>query len=355
MKGLRLLLILLVTTAAVAQTRDPAALLRQAASLEAAKKWDAAAEAYSTAGDALIAAGRTGEAAAALKKAGQMSEQAADAILKGLAAPAQQARAPAAPAPAAQANAAPLNAAPQKEFESTRQCVTGITVRITPGPGAPNGGTGKVVPGAADDLMCSVAVDGGTSQRLVYWRLSSTDPGAKVVEHVKLAPGTEFKNASECTPGRAVTVGENLPYDDGGPGVVVKAVDDLSCLVTMTRTGKQNPVIYWRMAPQGAVAHYPDRIPPGNYGCGTFAGVVSLRDNIAGRVEARPLFDVHVTGPNSYTGSDGVRGTFVYDRTRGEVRFNGGTHNGRVASFLDNGGLGKFVFKSETGEIDCGL
>ena len=55
------------------------------------------------------------------------------------------------------------------------------------------------------------------------------------------------------------------------------------------------------------MAHYPD--PAGNYGCGTFAGIVSLHSNTADRPEPRPLFDVHVTRPNTYTGSDGSRGT----------------------------------------------
>jgi hypothetical protein len=340
------LLLLLCTNLALTQTRDPAALLRQAATLETAKRWDNAADAYSAAGEALMAAGRTSEAAAALKKAAQMSEQAADAILNGPGAAAPQAR------PAVAQATIPAG----QEFQSARQCVPGTSVRIASGPGLPNGGTGTIAAAAAaDDLLCTVAVGDGGNQRIIYWRLAGADPNAKPIAHVTIPPGAELKSSSECTPGRAVTVGENLPYDDGGPAVVVRAIDNLTCVVTMTKTGKQNNVIYWRMAPQGAVAHYPDRVPAGNYGCGTFAGIVSLHSTTAGRPEPRPLFDVHVTGPNTYTGSDGSRGTFTYDKAKGEVRFSGGSHNGRTASFLDNGGLGKFVFKGENGEIDCGL
>jgi hypothetical protein len=364
-------LLLLCANLALTQTRDPAALLRQAATLEAAKKWDNAADAYSAAGDALMAAGRAGEAAAALKKAAQMSEQAADAILNGpgrvapqarpaanqpLPAPARAVQAPAVQAAPANVAGAPVTIPAGQEFQSARQCTPGTPVRIASGPGTPNGGTGTIAAAAAaDDLLCTVAVNGGGSQRIIYWRLASADPNARPIEHVTIPPGAELKSSNECTPGRAVTVGENLPYDDGGPGVIVRAVDNLTCVVTMTKTGKQNNVIYWRLAPQGAVAHYPDRVPTGNYGCGTFAGIVSLNSNIAGRPEARPLWDVHVTGPNTYTGSDGSRGTFTYDKTKGEVRFSGGSHNGRTASFLDNGGRGQFVFKGENGQIDCGL
>jgi hypothetical protein len=181
---------------------------------------------------------------------------------------------------------------------------------------------------------------------VIYWRLANADANAKPLDHVKLPPGSEFRNSNECIPGRAVTVAENLPYDDGGPGVIVKRKDNMMCVVQMTKTGKiQENVIYWRMAAQGAVARYPDRVQPGKYGCVTFVG----------RVEVRPLFDINVTGPNTYIGADGVRGSFSYDNTRGEVRFRGGSHDGRVVLFKDNGGKGMFSFQGESGSIDCGL
>lgn len=245
------------------------------------------------------------------------------------------------------AAAAPVTIPKGQEFQSTRQCVAGTAVRIAGGPGLPNGGTGKVV--GADSIskmFCQVAINGGGTSSVIYWRLANADANAQPVEQVKLASGSEFKNSNECTPGRAVTVAANLPYDDGGPGVVVKRKDDMMCVVQMTRTGKvQENVIYWRMAAQGAVARYPERVAPGKYGCVTYVG----------RVEVRPLFDVNVTGPNSYVGADGVRGSFTYDNTRGEVRFRGGAHDGRVVPFKDNGGKGMFVFQGESGSIDCGL
>src|SRR5258708_6140872 len=147
MKRFVLCLVLLCTTLTPAQTRDPAALLRQAARLEAAKKWDAAAEAYGAAGDALIAAGRANEAAAALKKAAMMSEQAADALLKGPAAPTQAipVQAPVAQtAPARNMPVAQTTVPPQQPFQTARQCLPGTPVKISPGPAAPSGAAAKI-------------------------------------------------------------------------------------------------------------------------------------------------------------------------------------------------------------------
>ena len=251
-----------------------------------------------------------------------------------------------APAQAA-APAGPVVIPKGQEFQSSRQCVPGTAVRIAGGPGAPNGGTGKVIgPDGISQMFCQVAFDGGGTSNVIYWRLANADASVKPVEPVKLPPGSEFRNSNECTAGRAVTVAANLPYDDGGPGLIVRRKDETMCVVRMTATGKvQENVIYWRMAAQGAVARYPERVAPGKYGCVTFVG----------RVEVRPLFDVHVTGEGTYVGADCVRGSFAYDKTRGEVRFRGGVHDGRVSPFKDNGGKGMFVFQGENGSIDCGL
>ena len=89
-------------------------------------------------------------------------------------------------------------------------------------------------------------VAGTGSQRIIYWRLASADPKARPIEHVTIPPGAELKSSNECTPDTAVTVGENLRYDEGGPAVIVRAVDNWMCSVTMMKTGKQNNVIYWR-------------------------------------------------------------------------------------------------------------
>lgn len=281
---------------------------------------------------------------------GQFFPKQAEAVRTFITAYEQRVRnqAPSQPQAAPQVAAAgPVTIPKGQEFQSSRQCTAGTAVRIAAGPGAPNGGTGRVI--GADGIsamFCQVAIDGGGTTNVIYWRLANADAAAKPMEHVKLAPGSEFRNSNECTPGRAVTVAENLPYDDGGPGVVVNRKDDTMCVVRMTKTGKVNEnVIYWRMAAQGAAARYPERVPPGKYGCVTYTG----------RVEVRPLFDVNVTGPNTYVGADGVPGSFTYDNTRGEVRFQGGAHNGRVVPFQDNGGKGKFVFRGENGSIDCGL
>jgi hypothetical protein len=82
----------------------------------------------------------------------------------------------------------------------------------------------------------------------------------------------------------------------------------------------------------------------------TFAGII----NHGGRVEVRPLFDVKVTGPNTYIGSDGKPGTFVYDATQGTVRFTSGANKGQTPKYIAQKG-GQFVYKGESGEIDCGL
>src|SRR5262249_4725732 len=129
-----------------------------------------------------------------------------------------------------------------------------------------------------------------------------------------------------------------------------KIVPNLKCKVQMDKTGQVESLIYWNLSPAGGVTRNPDRVTPGSYSCVTFAGVV----NHGGRVEVRPLWDVKVTGPGSYVGSDGKPGTFTYDPVKGAVQFTSGAMKGNLARYVAQGG-GQFIYKGETGEIDCGL
>ncbi len=99
--GLSLPLLVTTATAVQAQTaapaNDPTTLMKQAAALEAAGKWQAAAEAYDRAAKAYEAQGKSAEQARALEKSATMYEKQADELLKGGAPPPK----PTAPAPVA--------------------------------------------------------------------------------------------------------------------------------------------------------------------------------------------------------------------------------------------------------------
>jgi hypothetical protein len=161
------------------------------------------------------------------------------------------------------------------------------------------------------------------------------------------ARGDEFKTIGECVAGKAVVTKE------GASGVVVgvdKIVPNLKCKVKLDRSGQTESFIYWNLSPAGSTTHIPDRVTVGAYSCVTYAGII----NHGGRVEVRPLWDVKVTGAGTYIGSDGKAGAFSYDAATGTVRFTSGAMRGQIAKYISQGG-GQFVYKGETGEVDCGL
>jgi hypothetical protein len=162
------------------------------------------------------------------------------------------------------------------------------------------------------------------------------------------AGAAELKTIEECVAGKAVTT------KNGDAATIVginKIVPTLKCNVKVTRTGETQSVIYWDLN-DGAVVRSPAQVAVAKYSCVTFAGIVGL--NNAGRVEVRPLFDVRVTGPGTYIGSDNKPGTFTYDAAQGMVNFTSGANKGQSPKYTAQGG-GQFVYKGETGEIDCGI
>lgn len=160
--------------------------------------------------------------------------------------------------------------------------------------------------------------------------------------------GQVFRTINDCVAGKRVTT------KDGRNGTVFgidRAVSLLNCKVTMDSGGGVESFIYWDLRPLGAVANpKADRVTLGSYSCVTFAGII----NHGGRVEVRPLWDVNVTSPSTYIGSDGKPGNFVFDAARGRVSFTSGAMKGNVAKYVPDDG-GKFVYSGENGEIDCGL
>ena len=163
-----------------------------------------------------------------------------------------------------------------------------------------------------------------------------------------VAHGAELKTISECVPGKAVTT------KNGDAAKIVgvnRIVPTLKCNVTIERTGQTESFIYWELN-DGAAVRNPAQVVQGKYSCVTFAGIVGT--NNPGRVEVRPLFDVTVTGAGTYIGSDKQSGTFTYDAGQGVVRFTSGANKGQTPNYTAQGG-GQFVYKGETGEIDCGL
>jgi len=161
------------------------------------------------------------------------------------------------------------------------------------------------------------------------------------------ARAVEFQTINECVAGKAVVTKEGLAGKVVG---IDKIVPSLKCKVTLDGTGKTESIIYWNLSAAGSSSANPARVVAGSYSCVTFAGII----NHGGRVEVRPLWDVKVTGANTYTGSDGKPGQFTYDASAGTVRFTSGAMKGNVASYVSRGG-GQFIYKGESGEIDCGL
>lgn len=160
--------------------------------------------------------------------------------------------------------------------------------------------------------------------------------------------GQVFRTIAECVGGKRVTT------KDGRNGTVYgidRAMYPLNCNVTMDSGEGIQSFIYWDLRPMGAAANpKADHVTLGSYSCVTFAGIV----NHGGRVEVRPLWDVTVTSPSTYIGSDGKPGNFVFDAARGQVAFSSGAMKGNVAKYVPADG-GKFVYSGENGEIDCGL